>query len=69
MATYWRSLLHSARAFGTQRPAALLLGTAAVSGGVWAAQVSGHSQQGAKWGWACVCDSCQGKEGTSQLRS
>jgi hypothetical protein len=50
MATYWRSLLHSARAFGTQRPAALLLGTAAVSGGVWAAQVSRHCQP-ASWFW------------------
>ena len=33
-AAYWRSLLHSA----TKRPAALLVGTAAVSAGVWAAQ-------------------------------
>ncbi|KAL4442488.1 hypothetical protein ABPG77_005072 [Micractinium sp. CCAP 211/92] len=37
MASYWRSLLHSARAFGAQRPAAVLLGTAALSAGVWAA--------------------------------
>lgn len=39
MASYWRSLLHSARAFGAQRPAAVLLGTAALSAGVWAASV------------------------------
>ncbi len=39
MAGYWRSILSSARAFGGNRPAALLLGTAAVSAGVWAAQV------------------------------
>lgn len=39
MAGYWRSILSSARAFGANRPAALLLGTAAVSAGVWAAQV------------------------------
>lgn len=45
MATYWRSLLHSAKTFGTQRPAALLLGTAAVSAGVWAAQAEWRRQQ------------------------
>lgn len=39
MASYWRSLLHSARAFGAQRTAAVLLGTAALSAGVWAASV------------------------------
>lgn len=41
MVGYWRSILSSARAFGANRPAALLLGTAAVSAGVWAAQVWG----------------------------
>ena len=41
MAGYWRTILSSARAFGAHRPAALLLGTAAVSAGVWAAQVRG----------------------------
>jgi protein phosphatase PTC7 len=45
MAGYWRSILSSARAFGASRPAALLLGTAAVSAGVWAAQSEWRRQQ------------------------
>lgn len=40
MVAYWRSLLRGAKSFGAQRPAALLLGGAAVSAGVWVAQVS-----------------------------
>jgi hypothetical protein len=39
MSTYWRSLLNSARVFGAQRPATLLLSGAAVGAGVWVAQV------------------------------
>ena len=49
MAGYWRSILSSARAFGANRPAALLLGTAAVSAGVWAAQVRGPPAAACCW--------------------
>lgn len=45
MSTYWRSLLNSARVFGAQRPATLLLSGAAVGAGVWVAQAEWRRQQ------------------------
>jgi hypothetical protein len=64
MATYWRRLLHNAKAFGAQRPAAVLLGSAALGAGVWVAQVgsipysvAGHwlRQQGVPMGRCASC--------------